>query len=173
MWNVIITLTSVGYGELYPKTNFGRCVGIMICFWGVFIISFFVVTVTNMLNFTGSEEKAFNLLIRLYYKGELKREAVGVLQSAFVHRNAKMRNPDDHLSILSHFRNFRSHMLKFQQTARLVRSLNEGDKDVDIMQGILEGLIEHIDALRQTQQLTVNNINSILEYMKNNQNNNA
>jgi hypothetical protein len=62
-------------------------------------------------------------------------------------------------------------MLKFQQTARLVRSLNEGDKDVDIMQSILEGLIEHIDALRQTQQLTVNNINSILEYMKLNQNN--
>ena len=113
MWNVIITLTSVGYGELYPKTNFGRFVGIMICFWGVFIISFFVVTVTNMLNFTGSEEKAFNLLIRLYYKSELKREAVGVLQSAFVHRNAKMQHPDDHLNILSHFRNFRSHMLKF------------------------------------------------------------
>ena len=51
MWNVVITLTSVGYGELYPKTFFGRIVGIIICFWGVFIVSFFVVTVTNMLNF--------------------------------------------------------------------------------------------------------------------------
>jgi len=90
MWNVIITLTSVGYGELYPKTFFGRIVGIIICFWGVFIVSFFVVTVSNMLNFSGSEEKAFNLLLRLFYKTELKKEAVGVLQSAFVHRNAKM-----------------------------------------------------------------------------------
>ena len=79
MWNVIITLTSVGYGELYPKTFFGRIVGIIICFWGVFIVSFFVVTVTNMLNFTGSEEKAYHLLLKLFYKLELKKGAVGVL----------------------------------------------------------------------------------------------
>jgi hypothetical protein len=50
--------------------------------------------------------------------------------------------------------------------------MNDGDKDVDIMQSILEGLIEHVDALRQTQELTVDNINQILEYMKMNNSNN-
>lgn len=59
---MIITLTSAGYGELFPKTSFGRIVGVMICFWGVLIISFFVVTVTNMLEFTPNEERAFILL---------------------------------------------------------------------------------------------------------------
>ena len=68
MWNVIITITSVGYGDIYPKTFFGRIVGVIVCFWGVFIVSFFVVTITNMLNFTGSEEKSYNLLLRLYHK---------------------------------------------------------------------------------------------------------
>ena len=79
MWNTVITLTSAGYGELYPKTFFGRIVGVVICFWGVLIISFFVVTVTNMLNFTASEEKAYSLLMKLYYKTELKRMAIRVL----------------------------------------------------------------------------------------------
>ena len=51
MWNMIITLTSAGYGDLFPKTFFGRLVGVVICFWGVLIISFFVVTVTNMIEF--------------------------------------------------------------------------------------------------------------------------
>ena len=55
MWNVIITLSSAGYGELYPKTYFGRIVGIMICFWGVFIVSAFVVTVTDLLEFNFRE----------------------------------------------------------------------------------------------------------------------
>lgn len=68
MWNVIITLTSVGYGDIYPKSLFGRITGVLISFWGVFITSFFVVTVTNMLMFSPSEEKAYNLLLRLYYK---------------------------------------------------------------------------------------------------------
>jgi len=68
LWNFIITLTSVGYGDLYPKTTFGRLVGIAICFWGIIIVSFFVVTVSNVLNFTGSEEKAFDLIMKLSYK---------------------------------------------------------------------------------------------------------
>lgn len=51
IWNVIITLTSVGYGDIFPKTFFGRTVGVFICFWGFFIISFFVLTVENILSF--------------------------------------------------------------------------------------------------------------------------
>ena len=72
MWNMIITLTSAGYGDLYPKTFFGRTVGVIICFWGVLIISFFVVTVTNMLEFTPNEKRAYNLLMRLHTKGIMK-----------------------------------------------------------------------------------------------------
>lgn len=34
------------------------------------------------------------------------------------------------------------------------------------MQRILEGLIEHVDALRQTQEVTTENLNAILTMMK-------
>jgi hypothetical protein len=46
MWNMIITCTNVGYGDLKAKTFIGRIVGVCTCFWGVLIVSFFVVTVT-------------------------------------------------------------------------------------------------------------------------------
>jgi Ion channel len=62
MWNVIITLTTTGFGDIYPKSFFGRVIGLIICFWGTFMVSFFVVTVNNMLTFSPSEEKSFNLL---------------------------------------------------------------------------------------------------------------
>jgi hypothetical protein len=76
-------MTTVGYGDIYPKTLMGRNVGILVCFWGVFIVSFFVVTLNNMLTFNANEEKSFNLLLRLYYKEVLKKEATLVLSSAF------------------------------------------------------------------------------------------
>ena len=90
MWNVIITITSVGYGDIYPKSIFGRTVAVMSCFWGTFIISFFVVAVNSVLTLSDSEEKASELLIRLYMKNELKRDAVGVLSEAFRHKNVKI-----------------------------------------------------------------------------------
>jgi len=51
MWNVVITLSSAGYGEFYPVTFFGRIIGVIICFWGVFIVSMFVVIVSSILEF--------------------------------------------------------------------------------------------------------------------------
>jgi hypothetical protein len=44
--------------------------------------SFFVVTVSNMLTFSPSEEKSYTLLLRLYFKDELKDYAVKVVNSA-------------------------------------------------------------------------------------------
>ena len=89
IWCVIITLTSVGYGDIYPKTYFGRIVGIFICFWGFFIISFFVLTVENILSFNQSEKKAFDILQSLTYKHEMKKKAVKVLSSAYALKNLK------------------------------------------------------------------------------------
>jgi hypothetical protein len=62
MWNVVITMTTTGYGDIYPKSNLGRLVGVTLCFWGTFLVSFFVVTINNMLTFLPGEEHAYTLL---------------------------------------------------------------------------------------------------------------
>ena len=61
-WVTIVTMTTVGYGDFFPKSHAGRFVGIVVSMWGVFFVSLFVVTLTNILNFEGGEEKAFQLL---------------------------------------------------------------------------------------------------------------
>lgn len=85
----------------------GRIVGVLICFWGVFIVSFFVVTLNNMLTFSANEEKAYNILLRLHYKGELKKRATLVLSSAYKQRNVKIKDPENHSKILQAIRIFR------------------------------------------------------------------
>ena len=64
-WVVIITMTSVGYGDYAPKSDSGRFIGILTAFWGIFFLSLFVVALTNTLELEESELKAFVLLKRL------------------------------------------------------------------------------------------------------------
>ena len=87
MWNVIITMSSVGYGELYPKTSLGRIIGVIICFWGVFITSAMVVIILDFLEYDIRECRAFILLMNVFHKDNLKLNAVEVIKAAYLCKN--------------------------------------------------------------------------------------
>ena len=44
LWNIIVTMSTVGYGDVYPKSRFGRLLGSFCCVWGVILTSMMVVT---------------------------------------------------------------------------------------------------------------------------------
>lgn len=83
MWNVLITLTTVGYGDFYPKSHMGRFIGVLIAFWGVFFVSLFVVALNSILALDSAESKAILLLKRVRYKDHLKSESAGMLISSY------------------------------------------------------------------------------------------
>jgi len=68
MWCVVVTIATVGYGDFFLSSFLGRMAAMFICFWGTFIVSYFVVTVTNILSFDPAEQKTYTLLQRLHYK---------------------------------------------------------------------------------------------------------
>ena len=65
MWNVIITMTTVGYGDYSAISNAGKFIAIMISLWGVFFVNLFVVALTNYFSMKMSEERSYILLTRL------------------------------------------------------------------------------------------------------------
>ena len=117
-WVTIVTMTTVGYGDFFPKSHAGRVVGIIISMWGVFFVSLFVVTLTNILNFEGSEEKAYQLLQRLAAKEDLRVEAVNVLTRAYRQRMVAMKAPNNKSKLLGAVRDFRKYMMRFEKIAR-------------------------------------------------------
>lgn len=117
MWNVIITLTTVGYGDYYPKTNFGRFIGIITAFWGVFFVSLFVVALTNTLDLEESELRAFILLRRLFTRKILRENACKMIQSRYLIRTEerKPENERNRLKIRQNQLQYKKWQNDFQQ----------------------------------------------------------
>jgi potassium intermediate/small conductance calcium-activated channel subfamily N protein 2 len=61
----IITVTTVGFGDYYPRTLFGRIIDVFLIIWGSFIISILVIVLTNYLNIDQAEKRSLIILRRL------------------------------------------------------------------------------------------------------------
>lgn len=48
VWNVIITMTTVGYGDIAAISDFGRVISILNALWGAFIISLLVASIRRI-----------------------------------------------------------------------------------------------------------------------------
>lgn len=79
LWLTIVTMTTVGYGGFYPKSEPSRLIGVLLAFWGVYLTSLFVVTLTNALNWDESERRSYFLIDSLEQKEELKIRSIYML----------------------------------------------------------------------------------------------
>lgn len=43
-------MTTVGYGDYFPRTLIGRIIDVVLVIWGTFVVSLMVVVLTNTLN---------------------------------------------------------------------------------------------------------------------------
>lgn len=111
----MITMLTIGYGDVFPKSHMGRFIGIVIASWGAFYVSLFVVALNNILDFESPEKKAFMLLARLLAKEDLRLEAAKCLGAAYRLKLAR-KKPEgerDEAEIIAQQRNYRTHMQEF------------------------------------------------------------
>jgi len=53
---IMITLTTVGYGDISPQTIFGKAIIMFTAVWGAIMVSFVVLVVSNAFNMTEVED---------------------------------------------------------------------------------------------------------------------
>lgn len=87
--------------------------GLVCAFWGVFLVSLFVITLSNLLIMETSEEKSYELLIRLLDKDLLKKKAIKVMNSTFRVKQIKKRRPESKFFVTKRTKKNRQHKLEF------------------------------------------------------------
>ena len=84
---------------MFPKTHLGRFVAITACFTGFILISLFVVSMTNWLSFSCSEDNSYTLLKRLEYREEIRDKAILALGSAMSSKSPRTRERNNLVKI--------------------------------------------------------------------------
>ncbi len=75
IWAAFITMSTVGYGDFFPRTTRGRVVMIFCCLYGVVNLSLVVASVTQFLAMGRREEKAYILVQRIQMKKAIREHA--------------------------------------------------------------------------------------------------
>ena len=90
LWNIVVTMTTVGYGDVFPKTNIGRLIGSFICFWGCILVSLFVVSISEALEFTSPQQNAYTLIKRMLYRDGLKKYAANAVSTMWKYKRLEI-----------------------------------------------------------------------------------
>ena len=94
-WCMILTMTTVGYGDIFPVTHLGRISTIFACIWGTFVVSMIIVTLTDIISLTKAEEQAYESLSNDNSSlDKLRLEAIELIQAFAKYNFARKRNLD-------------------------------------------------------------------------------
>jgi len=91
---LIISFWIVGYGDFYPKTTAGRVIAVLACFAGQFFVSLIVTTITNMVEFSDPQSRAYKKMKSLDLKMRLEVARSNMIKFFYLYYKDRQRNRD-------------------------------------------------------------------------------
>jgi len=95
VWWAVVTLGTVGYGDIVPHSAWGRFIGVIVIVFGMTFLSFLMATVTSL--FVASDQDAHQAKAEERWAAS-QDETRALLHEILDRLNALERKPDDPLS---------------------------------------------------------------------------
>ena len=137
LWLMLMTMTTVGFGEIYPTTYFGRIIAIIACIIGNFILSLLVVFLNISITFDDVERIVYNEIIEhqsniIKVKKEASKFVGKFLRYCYLSKKFCKETPGQRLFLLTemkfickHFKGERIKLIKLDSdTDSLLNNMN-------------------------------------------------
>ena len=173
IWNIMVTMTTVGYGDYYPTSVLGKLICVLMSIWGICINSFMLVIFQNFfLTMSYNEEEAFaekekNHLIYLYKKSSMQLLISGLnyvkAKKKYI-RSLKGKYPKN---MINEYKNNLEDALynkiekrrKFKEIRQLYKNTYEFYKDEEILKDKLNKFQNMLIAIESNS----NELNNLIE----------
>lgn len=83
MWNSFITMCTIGYGDFYPKAQFGRIVAVFCALAGIYIKSLLTASFLDIFDFNRTESVCYKIITGVQKSIDLKLKAALLINSIF------------------------------------------------------------------------------------------
>ena len=175
-WVIIITMVTVGYGDLYPRSHLGRGIVIIAAILGMLLTSLMIVSLGNLTEFTEQEKKAYNIIKKIQADDNALLKAgsvIGIFCKLRYEIELKKRNKKNVINNYINNKKENSLMKRFILIMKLKRNISMFKSDyrlantlsvpVDEMLKLLEvkmfndikELNEKLNSLKETEEILV------------------
>ena len=169
MWCIIITMSTVGYGDYYATTHLGRVISVIACFWGTFLISLMVLSLTISSEFTPQESKAFNKIKKDEAEEEVKIKAANAIKFGIRLKIFLRKNPNASENKKSKLINkFKKALIEFRTFSMKLKA-SEQDAPIELVLSRLNEKVTYVLDKIKNDCYVYKGINSKLEAAENNQ----
>lgn len=146
-WNSFVTMSTIGYGELYPSTFPGRVVAVLCSMWGAYAFSIMVFTMQSALELNANQVRALSTIKVTRAAGKVICSFFGFIQA----RKKGGKGEEEFERLLHDLKRFKENMRKIRSLKRKI-----GFKEVVSKHKILE-LESRLRFLNEKIKFAVNN----------------
>lgn len=134
-------MTTIGYGDFFPKTTPGRILTFVLSIWGVIIVSLMVVALSTFVEPTNRQKKSFFMIKQLNNTDNVKEKSGNLIVSLYKAFKAYRKKPGffQKIAFKAKVRKYRGNFRIYKNAVknRRAQSLEEEISDVIITQNDL------------------------------------